>query len=182
MAAGSTLYRIEVNVSDLDAGAYHTLKIRVAQHSSEDLLRVVARVLAYCFAFEEGLSFGRGLDEVEDPALVLLDATGGIDHWIDVGYPGADRLHRASKAARRVTVLCHKPVEGLLRERAKRPIFGAEAISVWLVAPQLVEALAGRLERSSEWSIVRTGEELLVSVGEASISGAFVQTTLAALA
>ncbi len=181
MATGSTLYRIEVSLSDLDAGAYSSLTIRVAQHSSEDAARVVARVLAYCFAYEEGLSFGRGLDEPDEPALVLHDATGNLDHWIDVGHPSADRLHRASKAARRVTVLCHKSPDGLLRERAKRPIHRADALAVWLVAPELVQSVAEKLERSSEWSIVRTGEELLISIGEASFSGAFVQTTLAAL-
>lgn len=181
MASGSTLFRIEANVSDLDAGKYQSLTIRAAQHSSEDRPRLAARVIAYCLAYEEGLHFGRGLDEANDPALSREDATGRPEHWIDVGHPGAERLHRASKACDRVSVFCHKPVAGLIRERDKRAIHKASDIVVWLLDPEMVEAIGESMERSGQWTLLRTGEELLINIGDKSFSGSFVQTTLSAL-
>lgn len=181
MATGSTVFRIEANVSDLDAGRYETLTIRLAQHASEDRSRLAARVIAYCLAYEEGLEFGRGLEEANDPALSRTDATGKAEHWIDIGHPGAERLHRARKACDRVTVVCHKPAAGLVRERAKRAIHKADTIAVWLLDPDLVEALGESMERTGQWTLLRTGQELLVNIGDKSFSGSFVETTLSAL-
>jgi uncharacterized protein YaeQ len=181
MASGSTLFRVNVEVSNVDAGVYETLELRVAQHPSEDLSRLVTRILAQCLAHEEGLCAGRGLCEADDPALFVKDAVGNVVHWIDVGCPGPERLHRASKATPRVTVVCQKERDGLVRVREKRPIHNVDKIAVWLIAPELVEALAKSMERSNNWTLVRTGEDLMVTVNGKMLLGAFVETTLSAL-
>jgi uncharacterized protein YaeQ len=181
MALGSTLYRINVDVSNVDAGVYETLELRVAQHPSEDLVRLVTRVLAQILAHEDGLCVGRGLSEVDDPALYVKDATGNVVHWIDVGCPSAERLHRASKATPRVTIVSQKGAEGLIRVREKRPIHNVDKIAVWLLSPELVQSLAEQLERNNVWSLVRTGEELMVTVKDKLYSGSVLTTTLAAL-
>jgi uncharacterized protein YaeQ len=181
MAAGAVLYNVRADVSNIDAGVYETLSLRIAQHPSEDLLRVVARGLAYCLAYEPGLSFGKGLDDASEPALSLKDGTGRILHWIDVGHPDAERLHRASKATQRVTVFCHRGPAGLIRERDKRAIHKADQIGVWLLEPDMVKDASELLERSCSWSLVLTGQDLLLNVGEQSLTGLALQTTLALL-
>ena len=40
--------------------------------------------------------------------IAIRDLTGEITTWIDIGTPDAARLHKASKAAARVVVYCHK--------------------------------------------------------------------------
>jgi uncharacterized protein YaeQ len=104
VAAGSQLYRLDVELSDITRSVYTSLELRVAQHPSEDVERVVVRALAHCLLYEPGLSWGRGLSEADDPALHVTDGGGGIVHWVDVGQPGAERLHRASKRAERVSI------------------------------------------------------------------------------
>lgn len=181
MALGSTLFRINVDVSNVDAGIYQALELRMAQHPSEDRERLVTRTLAHCLAYEDGLRAGRGLDEADDPALFVLDATGNMTHWIDVGHPGAERLHRASKAARRVTVVCHKSPERLVRERERRKIHNVAQIAVWLLSTGMVQALAASMDRNNDWALVRTGEDLLITVKEEPIIGTLTETTLAEL-
>ena len=61
MAISSTLYRFQIELSDIDRGVYESLDWRVACHPSEDSERMVVRVLARAIAHEEGLEFGRGL-------------------------------------------------------------------------------------------------------------------------
>jgi uncharacterized protein YaeQ len=138
-------------------------------------------VLAYCLVYQEGLAFGPGLDEAKEPALSLRDATGEMVHWVDIGYPSAERLHRASKATERVTVFCHKPPEGLLRERAKRAIYKAEQIRVWLLAPDMVQAAGEVLARNSQWTVTLTGQDLMLTVDDHVLSSAVSRTTLADL-
>lgn len=181
MAQGSALYRIEADVSDIDAGAYRTVSLRIAQHPSEDMPRVVVRALAYCLAFEEGIGFGRGLDEPDEPALSVTDGTGRIVHWIDVGHPSAERLHRASKSCPRITIVCHKSPDGLVRERERKRIHGAERVAVWLLSQEIVAQLGEAMDRVTAWTVVLTGESLLVNVGDQSFAGTLVQTTLDAL-
>jgi uncharacterized protein YaeQ len=181
MAAGTTLFRLNVELSNVDRGQYESLELRVAQHPSEDLARVVSRVLAYCLAYDAELVWGPGLDEAEAPALHIKGPAGNFEHWLDVGVPAAERMHRASKAATRLTVVSHKGPEGLARERDKRQIHRAEHIEVWLLEPGLVSALAERMARTNHWVVVKTNGELMITVGETSLSGSIVETTLAAL-
>lgn len=178
MAAGTTLFRLNVELSNVDRGQYESLELRVAQHPSEDLPRVVSRVLAYCLAYDPELSWGPGLDDAEAPALHVKGPGGNFEHWVDVGVPGAERLHRASKAATRLTVVTHKGADGLIRERDKRQIHRAEHVEVWLLDPELVNGLAARMERTNQWVVVKTNGELMITVGESSLSGSVVETTL----
>ena len=71
MAQATVLLRLGVELADVDRGVYETLDLRVAQHPSESLARVVIRCLARCLLHEEGLEFGRGLSNVDEPALAL---------------------------------------------------------------------------------------------------------------
>jgi uncharacterized protein YaeQ len=160
---------------------YASFELRVAQHPSEDLPRVVARVLGYCLVYEADLSWGRGLDEAEDPALFVRSPTGTLEHWVDVGLPSAERMHRASKAAKKLTIVSHKTAEGLIREREKRAIHRAEQITVLLLDPGLVTALANAMTRNGNWVVVCANGELMVTANETTLSGPLVETTLSAL-
>ncbi len=179
VALGATLLRIAVDLSHVDVGTYASFELRLAQHPSEDSNRVVARALAHCLLYEADLTAGRGLDEADDPALYVRDNTGVLLHWIDVGHPGSERLHRASKAARRVSIVCHKSRDGLVRERDKRRIHAQDRVAVWLLQPELVQALADGLTRNNDWTVVRTGEDLMVTADGETHTGRVEETTLA---
>src|SRR5438552_923762 len=98
MALPSTLYTLEIDLSDVDRGVYESLALKVARHPSETAEYLITRLLAYCLEYTEGLSFSRGLAEPDEPALAVRDLTGAVTSWIEVGAPDAARLHRASKA------------------------------------------------------------------------------------
>jgi uncharacterized protein YaeQ len=181
MAAGSTLFRINVDLSNIDAGQYQSFELRLAQHPSEDLPRLVTRALAYCLAYEEALQWGPGLEEPDEPALFARDSGANLKHWIDVGTPSAERMHKASKAAAQLTIVCHKSTEALIRERERRAIHRADRLRIWLLEPAFVTAVAERLQRGSEWVVVKTGDELMLTVNETTLTGSITETTLSAL-
>ena len=139
------------------------------------------RVLAYCLCYEGGLEFGRGLSDVDEPALWVRDPVGAVLHWIDVGQPGVERLHRASKRARRVTVVCHRGAQQLAREAQRRAVHRAEALRVILLPAPLVTKIAATIDRSSSWTFVRTEDELQITLGDEGICGSVESTTLALL-
>lgn len=171
MSQGATIYRMRLELSDVDRGVYEHLDFRLAQHPSEDANRLVARVLAYALLYEPMLEFGKGLADVEEPALWVKDLTGQILHWIEVGTPSAERVHLASKKAPRVTVVCHKGEPALAREMSKRKVHRADAIEVLYLDSAFVGTLAAKLERNAEWTLVHTDGEVSISIGDESFVG-----------
>lgn len=181
MAEQSTLYRFDVELSDIDRSVYESLALRIACHPSEDVPRLVARVLAYCILYEPDLEFGKGLSSADEPALWQRGPAGDVLHWIDIGYPSADRMHRASKRAQKLTVVCHRGTETLAKEASKRRIHQAESIEVVALPPELVTQLADIATRTQAWTVVKTGEDLQVVVNDVSATGEVRTTTLHAL-
>ena len=104
MAPNATVYKLELQVSDMDRHYYASHNLTLAQHPSETDLRLMARLIAFaCFA-EERLEFGRGLSNDEDPDIWLRDYTGDIELWIDMGQPDESRIKKACGRARQAVV------------------------------------------------------------------------------
>src|SRR5690606_41527130 len=69
MALQATPYKVELNLTDLDRGVYENLRFTVARHPSETEERLGIRLIAYALWYSEQLAFGRGLSDVDGPAL-----------------------------------------------------------------------------------------------------------------
>ncbi|MDG2304118.1 MAG: YaeQ family protein [Candidatus Binatia bacterium] len=168
MAQTATIYTLQVELSDIDRNVFESVSLRVAQHPSEDMPRLVTRVLAYCLLYGPDLEFGRGLSNAEEPALWHKELDGRIVHWIDVGHPSADRMHRASKAANKMTIVTHKDLWPLQKEAGKRAIHRADEVEVWRLPGDLVSKLAELTTRKSQWVVVYADGGLMVTVDDAS--------------
>jgi uncharacterized protein YaeQ len=165
------MYVFTVRLADADRAAYDTLVLRVAQHPSETPEYLIARVLAYCLEYAEGIAFSKGLSDPEEPAILIRDLTGALQTWIDIGMPEAARLHKASKAARRVVVYAHRDVEPWLARLEGERIHRAEALEIFAVDRELVAGLVSRLERRMEFDLSVSERNLYVSFGDTTLSG-----------
>jgi uncharacterized protein YaeQ len=178
MALTATMFHVVVAVSDVDRGVYETLDLRLARHPSETMRYLMTRLLAYCLSYEEGITFSRGgLSSAEEPPVAIVDPTGTLLAHIDVGAPSADRLHKASKAARRVAVFTHD-LAALRREAATRAIHKAEAIEVFHITTALLDELEPLLGRNTKLEVVRTDGELYITVDGKSLSGPLTSHSL----
>jgi len=179
MALTATIYSFDIALADVDRGVYDQLALKVARHPSETEEYLLTRVLAYCLEHVEGLAFSRGLAEPDEPALAVRDLTGTLKAWIDVGTPDAARLHRASKAAPRVAVYTHKAPQ-LLRALEGERIHRAEALELYAIDRELLDALAERLERRMTLDVSVTDRHLWVTVGGTTLSGEVERLALGA--
>lgn len=163
---GSTQHVFDVTLADLDRGVYEDLSLQVARHPSESEAYLVARVLAYALEHAEGIAFPPGgLSAPDQPAVWIHDATGALTAWIEVGTPDARRLHKASKAADRVAVYCHRDPDAWLRALGAEKIHAPERIAIVLLDRALVEGIAARLDRRTTLSVTKTEGTLYVEVG-----------------
>jgi uncharacterized protein YaeQ len=171
MALSSTMYVFTVRLADADRAVYESLLLRVAQHPSETPEYLVARVLAYCLEYAEGISFSRGLSDPEEPAILVRNLTGDLQAWIEVGLPEAARLHKAGKAARRVVVYAHRDVEPWLARLEGERIHRGEALEIYAVDRELIAGLVSRLERRMEFDLSVSERTLYLSLGDTTLSG-----------
>lgn len=162
------IHRFEISLADVDRGVYVDLDVRAARHPSEDLPYLLTRVLAYALEHKEGLVFSKGLSEADEPALWLRTNDGRMLEWIEVGSPGAERLHRASKLAEKVIVYCHRRPDLLQQRCAKEKVHKGEDIRVVKVPADLLAALERKLDRNNRWDLsVHEGRLTIVTGGEA---------------
>ena len=104
MALKPTIYKLRISLSDLNRDYYDTLNLTIAQHPSETLERMMARVLAFCINAQEHLAFTKGISAVEEPDIWARTLDDQISLWIDVGEPAVDRVKKATRLARVVKV------------------------------------------------------------------------------
>ena len=96
MAANATIYKVELQVTDLDRHYYASHALTLAQHPSETETRLLVRLIAFALHADERLEFGRGLSDEDEPALWRRDYTGDIEQWIELGQPDEARLRNLS--------------------------------------------------------------------------------------
>lgn len=179
MALGATIFHLQVTLSDVDRGVYEALDLRVARHPSESMRYLLTRVLAYCLCYAEGIAFSKaGIATTDEPPLAIHDPTGLLLAWIDVGSPSAERLHRASKAARQVMLFTSTPLAQLHREAGTRAIHRVETIELWRLEPAFLDAIEPLIDRNTRLELVRNEGLLYVTVGEVVVEGALTRGSL----
>lgn len=162
MALSATPYKVELSLTDLDRGVYETLRFTVARHPSETEERLAARLLAYALWYDENLTFGRGLSDVDEPALWEKSLDGRVLHWIEVGQPDAERLTWCSRRAGKVSLLAY----GSLRvwEGKVVPAVGAlKNVNVAALPQAPLAELARDLPRAIKWAVMISEGTLYVS-------------------
>ena len=169
MALPATMRKVQIALADSDRNVYEQLDLRVAQHPSESDRYLVARVLAR--ALEHGvtglssLEFSKGgVSDDSEPALVQRDLTGVLVAWIEIGSPTPDRLHKATKAARRVAVYTWKNAEQLAEAIRERGVHRAESIELFALDPDWLDRIAATLDRVNTWDIAITGGVIYLTI------------------
>ena len=148
MAPKATIYKAELQVSDMDRHYYATHALTLAQHPSETNERLMVRMLAFALFADERLEFGRGLSTDDEPDLWRKSLTGEIEQWIELGQPDEQRIRKACGRARQVVVVNYsgrsadiwweKIGAGLLRSK------NLTVIDIPVAAVQELAALADR--------------------------------------
>lgn len=105
MALNATIYKVELQISDMDRHYYATHALTLARHPSETEERLMVRLLAFALYAEDRLEFGKGVSDEDEPALWRKDYTDEIELWIELGQPDEARIRKACGRSRQVVVI-----------------------------------------------------------------------------
>lgn len=107
MALKSTIFKADLQVSNLDRGHFAEYALTVARHPSENDDRMMVRILAFALFACPDLAFGKGLSSDDDCALQEIDPSGVLRTWIEVGQPDESRIRKGCNKADRAVVLSY---------------------------------------------------------------------------
>jgi uncharacterized protein YaeQ len=104
MALKATIFKADLQVSDMGRSYYQDHSLTIARHPSETDERMMMRLLAFALHAGDALSFANRLTTDDEPDLWQNDLTGSIQLWIDIGQPDEKRILKACGRARQVVV------------------------------------------------------------------------------
>lgn len=166
------LFRFQIELSDVDRGLYESLDFRLAQHPSETPTYLLTRALAYALAYQPTLEFPPGgLADPDAPAMRATGDHGALDLWIDVGNPSARRMHKASKAAKKVMIFTYKNPELLLESMKGEDIYRAREIEIYALNTKMLEQLEECLQKNNRWMLLHQDGRVDIDTGEESVTG-----------
>jgi uncharacterized protein YaeQ len=175
MALPSTLHHVELDLVHADAGVERRVALRVARHPSESLPRLWLRVLAYGLFWQEGIEFGPGLCQADEPELSARGPAGEEVLRVRVGRPEPARVQReADRSPRaRVAVLFESPrrMEDFLEEARAAGLTRLGRVELLSVEPALLAALASVEERRTRLSLTVSGDHLYLEAGGLTLDG-----------
>ena len=147
MALKATIFRAELQVSDLDRGYFATHALTLARHPYETDERMMVRLLAFALDADASLEFGRGLSAEDEADLVMKDLTGAIALWIEVGLPDERELRKACGRAARVKVYTYGRGAPLWRSQNAEALARLANLAVIQLPAEVTGELAAWVER-----------------------------------
>ncbi|PXF31171.1 hypothetical protein WH50_11035 [Pokkaliibacter plantistimulans] len=170
MALKATVFKSELNVSDMDRHHYQSYSLTLARHPSETDERMMVRLLAFALRADEQLEFCKGLSNDEEPDLWQKQLTGDIETWIEVGLPDERRLRKASSRARRVVVYCYGGRNaGLWWKGIEDKLQRFDNIEVYNLPEEATQLLAGQTARTMDWQCMIQDGQVWMNSSDSSI-------------
>jgi uncharacterized protein YaeQ len=173
MALKSTIYKVELDIADMDRNYYATHALTLACHPSESETRMMIGLAAFCLNAHERLAFSRGLGETEEPDLWQRDLTGDLELVIELGHPDERRLAKSCGASRRVLVYTYSASPELWWDPIAARLAKFRNLSVCRLDPAQTRSLEALVRRSMRLSCAIQDGELWLrdeAGGEAQLS------------
>ena len=108
MAANATIYKSIVNIANMDKNYYEEHNLTLAQHPSENQLRLMIRLIAFILNASDNLIFCKGISQDDEPDLWQKSLGGDIEIWIDLGQPDEKRIKKACGRSDKVIIYTFK--------------------------------------------------------------------------
>lgn len=171
MAIKPTIYKFRISLSDLNRNYYDTLNLTLAQHPSETIERMMVRVLVYCINAREGLVFTKGLSAIDEPDMWVKTLDEQTTMWIDVGEPAVERIKKATRLSKEVSVYSFNSKSDVWWDQGKAKFSQLKASFIRIDWEQ-VQTLAKLVSRTMDISVTITGDSAFIAtdLGECEVA------------
>ncbi len=171
MALSATIYKVELQISDMDRHYYATHALTLARHPSETEERLMVRLLAFALYADDRLEFGKGLSNDEEPDLWRKAYTGEIELLIELGQPDESRIRKACARAREVVVVNYGGHDAdIWWDKVSNALRRFQNLTVLDIPETTVQSLVGLLNRGIRLQALIQDGELQLMDDEESVA------------
>lgn len=149
MAPKATVYKVNLQIADMDRGYYHDHALTIAQHPSETDLRLMLRLLAFAINASDSLEFCKGLCVDDEPELWQKNLSGEIEKWIEFGQSDEKWIRKACGRAKQVQLFTYGgrsvPIWWKQNEQAFKRY---KNLKIWNILEESVKEMASLIRRN----------------------------------
>jgi len=159
MALKSTVFRVNLQIADIDNNYYADHALTLARHPSETDERMMVRLVAMALQAHKlqsvcqgdgTLAFGAGLSDPDEPDVWLRDFTGQTRLWIEVGQPEDKPLVKACGKADEVVLYCFSHSAEIWWRGIETKISRPRNLSVYRIPSAASQTLRSLAQRSMQ--------------------------------
>ena len=178
MALKSTIFKVQLQLADIDHEHYVDHQLTLARHPSETDERMMVRLAALALHAHQlrdlcggdaTLAFGAGLSSVDEPDVMLTDYTGRKRLWIEVGQPDEKPLAKACGKADQVLVYAFGSGAEIWWRGIEAKVARLSNLGVWRVPTGAAKSLASLAERSMRLQATVQDQVLTIGNGKQSV-------------
>lgn len=174
MALKATIYKAQINFSNIDRNVYTSHAVTIARHPSETDERLLIRLLAFAMNApttedQDTLEFAKDMWEPDEPSLWQKDPIGRITHWIEVGQPDEKRLLRTSARVDHISVFSFSASTPIWWKGLESRLTRTRNLTVWQIPSEQSQALAALAQRTMQVQITVQDNAIWVEDGARSI-------------
>jgi uncharacterized protein YaeQ len=171
MAISATIFKVTLQVADMNRNYYADHMLTLARHPSETDERMMVRILAFALHGDEHLQFTKGLCEDDEPDLWQKSLTNEIKLWIDVGLPDERRVRKACNRADMVYLYLYGGRSAnLWWQKNTAALQRCNNLKVIELPEEATQDLTRLVQRHMTLQCTIQDDEIWLSSGEATIS------------
>ncbi|GAA6209025.1 YaeQ family protein [Cognatishimia sp. WU-CL00825] len=170
MAQKSTIYKVELSVSDMDRHYYETHKLTVAKHPSETDERLMVRILAFALNAHAQLELTKGLSTDDEPDIWQKSLSGELELWLALGLPSEKVVRQSCAKAQKVIVYSYggRTAE-MWWEKLKNRASRFDNLQVVNLAASETSALGALASRAMKVQVNIQDGDVMLSVGDSMV-------------
>lgn len=107
MALKATIYKVNIELANMDRNYYDSLQLTLAQHPSETEQRLMVRLICYILNAHPDLQFGKGVSDEDEAAIWQINYSDEIALWIELGQLDEKRIKKACNQSAKVKLYCY---------------------------------------------------------------------------
>jgi uncharacterized protein YaeQ len=171
-------YSFSLSIALTDEGVYAQERTKIPKHPEEPLTHLIARVLAYCHAYREGLTFSPGFFDTKQPTLFTRSIIGETTFFAEVGDVDPEKVQKLLKKrptpeARIYFSTDEQALAFAQGLKGSKENWIAD-ISFFKVEQSLLDSIAAITTSSSSWDFTTAEGMLYLGIGDATFESPII--------
>lgn len=174
MALKATIYKVNIELANMDSNYYDSLQLTLARHPSETEQRLMVRLICYVLNAHPDLHFGKGVSDEDEAAIWQINYSDEISLWIELGQLDEKRIKKACNKASKVKLYCYGSSADTWWLQTQNALQKYPKLSIEQFETTTTDALVKLINRNMEFQCSIQDNQLWLSCGDETV---LIETT-----